>query len=100
MTLIINPSTIGIFITILGTIITFIIQHNKHKFKIDNLSEKIETLENKRIAILENKIEKIENHNIDMKTAIVALETKMNVIENTINEIRTDIKLILKNQVK
>jgi hypothetical protein len=90
MILELNPSNIGIIITVLGTIIAFIVQHNKHQFKIDSLEEKI--------SFSEKKIEKSENHNIDMATRNSVLETKMNMIEITINEIRNDIKMILKNQ--
>jgi hypothetical protein len=112
MILNLNPSNIGIVITVLGTIVTFFVQHSRYQLKIDSLeekvsisekrlNEKVSTLErnlDEKISISEKKIEKSETHNIDMATRNSVLETKMIMIETTINEIRSDIKLILRNQ--
>jgi wobble nucleotide-excising tRNase len=44
MTMALTPSMIGLLITILGTIIGFIVQHNIHKFKIEQNEKAIKSI--------------------------------------------------------
>jgi predicted nucleic acid-binding Zn-ribbon protein len=109
----ITPSTVGLAITILGTIIGFIVQYTNSKNKIEENEKAIRAIgakldaQEKRVYSVETngsplsqdlktKVEKLEDFNRDTEQSIVKLETKIDTIESKLTDLCLDVKQILK----